>query len=165
MILVRSFEPRFELKPPVDQELSRQIRYQSITAGDQKSEYPSVPHRPAQFNTSVLHKDHTFSAPKIPQFNTKSPSVPHQKPLSSPHPSVPHQKPLYSTHLSVPHRLYRAIGFWCETEGFLVWNWEVFSTEGFRVWNWRILWAEKEWPFCVELVLNGRGCGTEGPQK
>ena len=30
------------------------------------NEYPSVPHRPPQFNTSVPHKDHTFSAPKIP---------------------------------------------------------------------------------------------------
>ena len=35
--------------------------------------YPSVPHRPPQLNTSVSHKDHTFSAPKIPQFNTKPP--------------------------------------------------------------------------------------------
>ena len=28
-------------------------------------EYPPVPHRPPQFNTSGSHKDHTFSAPKI----------------------------------------------------------------------------------------------------
>ena len=35
-------------------------------------------------------------------------------------------------------------GFWFETEGFLVWN------SG-------ILGAEKEWPFCVELM-----CWTEG---
>ena len=81
-------------------------------------EYPSVPHGPPQFNTSFPHKDHTFSAPKtrqfntkIPRFNTKNPSVPppsgpHQKPLSStPKPpqfhtknsSVPHKKPLNST--------------------------------------------------------------------
>ena len=43
-------------------------------------EYPSVQHRPPQFNTSVPHKDHTFSAPKIPQFNTKNLSVTNQKP-------------------------------------------------------------------------------------
>ena len=30
-----------------------------------------------QFHTSVPHKDHTFSAPKIPQLNTKNPSVQH----------------------------------------------------------------------------------------
>ena len=39
-------------------------------------EYPSVPHRPPQFNTSVPHKDHTFSAPEIPQFNTPLSSTP-----------------------------------------------------------------------------------------
>ena len=74
-------------------------------------EYPSVPHRPSQFNTSVQRKDHTISAPKIatfntkkplssthplvqhtPQFNIKNPSVQHQKRLSSTHPSVQHQK-------------------------------------------------------------------------
>ena len=33
--------------------------------------YPSVPHRSPQFNTSVPPKDHTFSAPKTPRFNTK----------------------------------------------------------------------------------------------
>ena len=82
-------------------------------------EYPSAPHRPPQFNTSVPHKDQTFSAPKILQFHTKNPqfhtknpsvpppSVPHQKSLSSTqlpqfhpkNPSVPLQKPLSSTHL------------------------------------------------------------------
>ena len=46
-------------------------------------EYPSDPHRPPQFNTSVPHKDQTISAQKIPQFNTKNPSVQHQNPLSS----------------------------------------------------------------------------------
>ena len=46
-------------------------------------EYSSVPHRPPQFNTSVPHKDHTFSAPKIRQFTTKNHSVPHQNLLRS----------------------------------------------------------------------------------
>ena len=46
------------------------------------SEYPSVPHRPPQFNISVPHKDHNFSAPEISQFHTKNPSVQHI-PLSS----------------------------------------------------------------------------------
>ena len=63
-------------------------------------EYPSVPHRPPQFNTSVPLLDHTFSAPKIPQFHTKNPSVPHQKPLSST-PKTPqfHTKKLYISEL------------------------------------------------------------------
>ena len=39
-------------------------------------EYPSVPHRPPQFNTSVPLLDHTFSAPKIPQTFT-TPDVHH----------------------------------------------------------------------------------------
>ena len=64
-----------------------------------RNEYPSVPHRLPQFNTSVPHKDHTFSAPK-------SPSVPHQKPLTSTHPSDKN---------CVERR-----GFRCETEGFCV---------------------------------------------
>ena len=56
-----------------------------------KKEYPSVPQRPPHSNTSVPHKDHTFSAPKILQFNTKNLSVQHQNP------AVPHQKPFSST--------------------------------------------------------------------
>ena len=50
-------------------------------------EYPSVPHRPPQFNTSVPHKDYTFSAPEIPQFKTETPQFHTKKPLSSTHPS------------------------------------------------------------------------------
>ena len=67
-------------------------------------EYPSVPHRRPQFSTLVPHKDHTFPAPKITQFNKKNSSVQHQnpsdqnqKPLSSTSPSVPHRKLLSST--------------------------------------------------------------------
>ena len=57
-------------------------------------EYPSVPHRPPQFNTknpSVPHQK-TLSSTQPPQFHTKKPSVPP--------PSVPHQKPLSSTQKS-----------------------------------------------------------------
>ena len=52
-----------------------------------------------QFNTSVPHKDHTFSAPEIPQFHTKTPQFHTKTPqfntppqLHSKNPSVPHQK-------------------------------------------------------------------------
>ena len=62
--------------------------------------YPSVPHRPPQFNTSVQHKDHTFSAPKIRQLNTKNPSAQHfpqfNTSLSSTHPSVQHPPQFYT---------------------------------------------------------------------
>ena len=131
-------------------------------------EYPSVPHRPPQFNASVPHKDHTFSAPKISHSSIKNLSVHHQNP------SVPHGKPLSSIH--------PLVGNWvvCWTEGFLAWNWEVCETEkcvelrgfrygtevflvwieGFLVWNWVIFEAEKEWTFCVELM-----CWTEGTRK
>ena len=78
-----------------------------------------------QFNTSVPHKDHTFSAqeipqfnttnpkshttlkstPKIPQFNTKTPSVQHHELVSStPSLSSTQKKTLISTHPSVSHR-------------------------------------------------------------
>ena len=38
-----------------------------------------------------------------------------------------------------------------------MWSWGECWTEGFFVWNWRISRAEKEWPFCAELM-----CWTEG---
>ena len=72
-------------------------------------EYLSVPHRPPQFNRRTIPCE-------IPQFNTKSSSVQHQKtpqlniPLSSTKPTVQHQKPvssaqkrLNSAHSSVQH--------------------------------------------------------------
>ena len=46
-------------------------------------EYPSFPHH--KFKTSVPHKNHTFSAPKIRQFNTKIPQF-HSALTSTPKP-------------------------------------------------------------------------------
>ena len=57
-------------------------------------------HTDPQFNTSVQHKDHIFSAPEIPHFNTKNLSV--QTPFSSPHPWVQHT-PQFNTHLNSTH--------------------------------------------------------------
>ena len=65
-----------------------------------------------QFHTSVPYKDHTFSAPKIPQFNTKIPQ------FHTENPSVPHQKLLSSTD---------------PTEGFSVRNRGVFGFLNSRV--------------------------------
>ena len=143
-------------------------------------EYASVPHRPPQFNTSVLHRDHTFSAPQIPQFNTRNPSVQHQnpsllyeKPISSTHPSVPLQEPLSSTpkprqfhtkNLSVQHSFcLKGVLNWgvltvelrrfrCGTEGFSVWNWGVCGTEG-------VFGLE---PRVFGVELRGFLCETEG---
>ena len=105
-------------------------------------------HRPPKFNTSIPHKDQTFLAPKIPQFNTnnlsfqhENPSVPHQKPLSST-PKPPH---FHIKNSSVPHtdkNFVELRGFWCGTEGF--WG---LKKSGPFVWNW-----------CVDL----RGCGSDG---
>ena len=131
-------------------------------------EYPSVPHRPPQFNTSVPLLDHTFSAPKIPQFHTKNPSVQHQNPLSSTPktpqfktpPSVPHLKPLSSTHPSGKIEV-ELRGFWCGTEecvelrGFkcgtegVVLNWGVFGVELRDFWGWK--GVVQKWNWCVEL--------------
>ena len=91
---------------------------------------------------SVQHKDHTFLAPKIPQFNTP-PSVPHppqfNKLRGSTHPSVPHslssttkQHSLYERK-NCKARLYRAI-----LVVFFVLNWKGVAllclTE--EVWYW-----------------------------
>ena len=122
-------------------------------------EYSSVQHQkphsstqPSKFHTKNPSVQHTplSSTPKSPQFHTKNPSVPHQR--------------------WVTVKLAYKELFWCGTEevcwtegffelnwggmlnwGVLVWNW------GVLVWNWGILGAEKEWPFCLELM-----CWTEG---
>ena len=108
---------------------------------------------------SVQHKDHTFSAPEIPQFNTKNPSVQHEKPLSSTPKNVQFHIPLISTpknpQFNTSLSLYRAFlsVFLCWTERFLMWSWWLCGTEGFfglELWG-RLNWgAEKEWSFCVE---------------
>ena len=50
-----------------------------------------VQHRPPpQFNTSVEHKDHTFSALKIPQFNTLLNSTPKTPQFNTKTPSIQH---------------------------------------------------------------------------
>ena len=135
-------------------------------------EYPSVPQGPSQFNTSFPHKNHTFSMPKIPQFNTENPSVQHQNPsvqhtpqfntplsstpktLSSTHPSVPHQKPLSSTKFLSEGCIEPLRGFWCGAEGGRR-NSGVCWTEGFRV-------LKSSGPFVWNWNVELRGCGTEG---
>ena len=65
---------------------------------------PSVPHPPSVQHISSIQKGQSFSAPKIPQFNTKNPSVQHNPLSSTPktpqfhtkNPSVQHN-PLSST--------------------------------------------------------------------
>ena len=48
--------------------------------------------------TKIQHKDLTFSAPKIPQFNTEIPQFNTKIPLfNTKNPSVQHQKPLRAT--------------------------------------------------------------------
>ena len=81
-------------------------------------EYLSVPHRTPQFNTSVPHKKHTFSAPKMPQFNTKNRTVQHQNLLS-----FISKIPQFQTNL-------------------LVRNWGVFGIEQRSVLNWGVFCVE-----------------------
>ena len=66
------------------------------------------------FNTSDQHKDHIFSANKIPQFNTNNPSVQHRRPKN------------FGMELR---------DFWCWNDVFLVWNWGVCWYDGLLVWN------------------------------
>ena len=145
-------------------------------------EYPLVPHRPPQFNTSFPHKNHTLSAPKMPQFHTSNPLLPPLRQFHTKNPSVHHKTPSVQHKTpSVPHQNpsvqqipqtntvflvwnWRVFGvelrsFWCWTEGFLVWNWEVFG------WNWGVCWTEgflvlNRGVFGVEL--RGFWDGTEG---
>ena len=126
---------------------------------------PSVQHIGSHTSTTPFQQPKSLSsAPKSVSSTRKplgsTPSVPHQKPLSSTNPLVPHLKPLNSTpkppqlrteNPSVPNQEFLSStqwgdwhgvwnwgvcwteGFWCWTEGFLVWNWCV---ELRGVWNW-----------------------------
>ena len=97
-------------------------------------------------------KGHSFSASKIPQFNTENPSDQH-----TPHfhtPSVLHtpqfHTPLGSTPPSDFFKVILGVILWCWTEGFLVLKWG-------------ILGAEKVWSLCGIDVLNWGSFGwTEG---
>ena len=100
----------------------------------------SVPHGPPQFNISDPHKDHAFSAPKVPQFNTKNLSVHHQNPLSS-------KPPIFSYFLSERCE---------EVRDFFVWNWGSEELKGFWF-EQRGFWCWTE--RCVEL--RGFLCETE----
>ena len=99
-------------------------------------------------STQRPHQKRLNSTPKTPQFNKQTPSVQQQKLISSnPFSSTPKTLQFYTVFV------------WgvCWSEGFLMWNWGACWTEGSLVWNWGISGAEKEWPFCVELM-----CWTEG---
>ena len=97
---------------------------------------------PSQFNTWVQHKDHIFSAPKIPEFNTKKPlSSTRKTPQSTP------KTPQFNTSLnSTPktpqfNTVFFGVElrvFWCWTEGFWVLKryGPCVELKG-SVWNWR----------------------------
>ena len=73
----------------------------------------------SSFTASVEHNDHTFSAPKIPQFNASITSTP--------------KTPQFNTFLgSTPETpQFRSVlrGFWCWTEALLVLKWGVYGVE------------------------------------
>ena len=92
-----------------------------------------------QFHTSVPYKDHTFSAPKIPQFNTKIPQ------FHTENPSVPH---ILQFHTPL-----------CWPEGFL-WDWVGGGTEEF----WCLtegFWELKRCGPCVEAMCWNKGVCVE----
>ena len=135
-------------------------------------EYPSVPHWLPQFNSSVQHKDHTFSVPRMSQFNTKNRSVQHPPQFHTP--SVQHTPQFNTINPSFQHTHVLNWGG-CRTEGcvelrgFRYWTEVVFVfnggmlwTEGFLVLNRGILEAEKEWLFVLNWCDELKGCGTVG---
>ena len=114
-----------------------------------------------QFHTSVQLEDHTFSAPKIPQFNTKGPLL-----FSLRIPQFHTKNPSFYIELLNSYFCQffcvELRSFCCWTEGRVelrgFWGWtdgcvelRGCETEGFLMWNWGISEAEKEWPFCVQL--------------
>ena len=108
-------------------------------------EYPLVPHRAPQFNASVQHKNHTFPAPKIPQFHTNNSSVQHQ---SLPIPHTPQVNTNSSSVQHTPQTVKLAyielfvLSFLCWTEGLWVLNWGACWNEWFLVWNWGVFGVE-----------------------
>ena len=87
--------------PSVSPEL-KSIRTESLTIDAEGS--PSVQH------ISSTQKGHTFSAPKIPQSLTKTPSVQHTPRFHTKNPSIQHQNPsvqhalhFHTNNPSVPH--------------------------------------------------------------
>ena len=88
---------------------------------------------------SVQHRDHTFSAPKIPQFNTKIPQFHTKQPSVQQNPqsntknsSVQQQKPLSSTPITpqfntkTPSVLNTPSVFLCWAVGFLMLNYKSY---------------------------------------
>ena len=95
----------------------------------------------SEFNTSLQHTEHTFTAPKICQCNTKNPSVQHTPQFNTQNPS--------------------SVLTWgvCWTEGFLVLNWLLCWTEAFLCWIDGFWGLERSGPF----VLNWGGVKLGGP--
>ena len=110
-----------------------------------------------QLNTSVPHKDHTFSAPKIPQFHTKNSSVQYKNPLTS-----TTKAPQFHTPFGVGLRGVldwgvfgvELRGFWCGTEGCVELTGFRCWTERFLLWNWGVSGVELRGPFLMDK--NGR---------
>ena len=133
-----------------------------------KNEYPSVPHRPPHIGST--QGPHLSSTPKA-IIHTPISSTP--KTLSSTHPSAIFLWGIFWTGGFLVRNwwLYWSEGFlvwnWGgESEEFLLWNWEVCGTKSFLVLNRGVFRAEKECPFCVELMCWTEGVWNwEGPQK
>ena len=88
-------------------------------------------HHPSVQGISSTQKGHSFSAPKIPQFNTENPSDSHRKAqFHTKNPSVPHIPHFHTKNPSVHHTPQTKTvlnwgvfgvelrGYWCWTEGF-----------------------------------------------
>ena len=108
----------------------------NFQVGPLSSTPPSVHH------ISSTQKGHAISAPKIPQFHTKNPSVPHQK-IPQFHTktlSVPHQKLLSSNLLSTTPKtpkFHTPLSSTSKTPQFnTVFVWGVCWTERFLVRHW-----------------------------
>ena len=103
---------------------------------------------PPQFNTSVPHKKHSFSAPTSLSTTPKSPQF--HIPLS-----FTPKSPQFNTVLSEGWVKLR--GFKCGTEGFLVWNWGLFGVKLRDFGGWKGVDL-----LCGTDLLNWEGFGTEG---
>ena len=133
-----------------------------------RATHPSVQH------INSTQKDHSFSAPKIPQFHTTNPSVQHTPQFHTENPSVPNPKLLsyrlktaqFNTTLrqKIAEGYVELRGFRCETEGCAELRGFRVELMGFRCGTEGLrcrtegLWVMKRCSHCVEAI-----CWTEGP--
>ena len=122
-------------------------------------QYPSVQHGSPHFNSSVQHKDQSFSAPKIRQFDTKNRHFNEKRqfntPVSSTHEKLQFNTPVIPTNKKRQFNTPVSSTQKTDKKAFLF-NWRMLNSR-FFVLNWQVCWTDGLWcwtdVFCVELIF------------